>query len=309
MAKNKNSAALFEVINRGKPMEARERARSSVLTPKWWFKSSQASGSSAAASSAVATEAPATTTEAAESPSPNPSADTTTLAIPSATPLPARNSVAFDPDRHSVFMQLSYTAAIIICFAVVVVMVLCFLIGRNFGRRTIPVAAINLEQLRNYPPYPNAMEVPRGNGTSPRVNEAPANGSEPPAPQGTAQPQAAPPTSSPLVVHDEKRQVGLNYVIVQSYPEDQLKIANEARDALIKSGVPCTVEKGPQGWVPMTWYSVIGTAGFTGSGLRSGEYEAYVKSIEAVSTKFATTPGNAKFKKFEPRPKKWTETN
>src|SRR5437016_1963652 len=107
MAKNKNSAALFEVINRGKPLEARDRARTSVLTPKWWFKSSQASGSSSSATSTVGDSASTAviTPPATEAPA-APSAETTTLTIPSATPLPARNQIEFDPDRHSIAMRL-----------------------------------------------------------------------------------------------------------------------------------------------------------------------------------------------------------
>src|SRR5438876_498435 len=85
--------------------------------------------------------------------------------------------------------------------------------------RGIPMEAISTDQLRNIPPYPNAMEVPRSTGSSPRSGEALANAGElTQAPQISAQAPPAP-TSAPLVVHDEKRQVGLNYVIMQSYPD------------------------------------------------------------------------------------------
>jgi hypothetical protein len=99
---------------------------------------------------------------------------------------------------------------------------------------------------------------------------------------------------------DVKRQVGLNYVIVQSYPNEE--DANKARDALNQAGILCTVERGIPGW-KSTWYMVVGINGY--DKIRTKEFEQYIESINAVSAKFG---GNSKFKKFEPQPKKWEGT-
>ena len=125
-------------------------------------------------------------------------------------------------------------------------------------------------------------------------------GAENPAP-----PDIAP---APLIVHDIKRQVGLNYVVVQSYPSE--KDATEARDLLLKNGIACTIEKPPSALrLPDTWFSVVGTSGFEKISTR--EWENYVTSIAAVSSKFEATgksSGTSKFKKFQPLGVKWRET-
>jgi len=105
-----------------------------------------------------------------------------------------------------------------------------------------------------------------------------------------------PPTN--MVVQDQNRTVGLNYVIVQSYPTAEE--AKAACDALIKNDILCTVEKAPKGW-PAGWYSVIGITGFDRIS-SSPKYERYIASIKAVGKQFA---GSQKFKKFEPMAYKW----
>ena len=93
------------------------------------------------------------------------------------------------------------------------------------------------------------------------------------------------------------RVVGMNYVVIQSYKEEQL--ANEAAAALRAGGLGCTVEHGLPGY-SATWYSVVGTQGFTKA--TTPDYQAYLRKVEVVSNKFA---GNSKWKQFEPNPYKW----
>src|SRR5207244_2736024 len=59
-----------------------------------------------------------------------------------------------------------------------------------------------------------------------------------------------------LVVDGLKRQVELNYVVIWSGSK---KDAEDARDLLIKRGIPCTVERPPAGWASKSWdmFSVI----------------------------------------------------
>src|SRR5439155_3126873 len=102
------------------------------------------------------------------------------------------------------------------------------------------------------------------------------------------------------VVRDAKRTVGLNYVVIQNYFDDE-KAATDARDVLIKHGIPCTVEHGPEGWAPMRWFSVVGIDGFAKT-KRLPEYDKYIADIMKVSKEFA---GNSHFKQFEPMPLRW----
>ncbi len=107
---------------------------------------------------------------------------------------------------------------------------------------------------------------------------------------------------APAPVFDGKRTIGLNYVIIQSYPEQ--KTAEEARDALAKSGISTTIEKGLRGLNP-SWFTVVGTDGF--ARIRSTEYENYVKRVQQVSDSFAKS--RKSFKAFEPMGYKWDKTD
>ena len=131
------------------------------------------------------------------------------------------------------------------------------------------------------------------------------------APQSTA-PSAAPlRTNDPATVlpsnngidTNQARSIGLNYILVQSYPNE--KLATEARDFLVKSGVPCTVEKGPKDWASdPSWCSVITTAGY--AHIHSPEYESAARNITTLGGQFA---GKAKFKRFEPHAYKWKQSS
>jgi hypothetical protein len=104
-------------------------------------------------------------------------------------------------------------------------------------------------------------------------------------------------------VQDDRRIVGLNYVVIQNYFDDR-KAAEEARDVLLKHGVRCTVEPGPEGWANMKWFSVVGTSGFDKT-RQSPEYAQYVANIMNISKEYA---GTSRFKQFDPQPFKWRET-
>ncbi|HLL90481.1 MAG TPA: hypothetical protein VK324_14370, partial [Tepidisphaeraceae bacterium] len=112
-----------------------------------------------------------------------------------------------------------------------------------------------------------------------------------------------PKPTTPLAVESPNRIVGMNYVIVQSYPDE--KSANDAVDILARNAIPCTVVKGPPGWANNSWFSVVGTRGY--DKLRNNpEYDAYVKKIQRVSDAFA---GKSRFKQFDPRPYRWKDTS
>ena len=91
----------------------------------------------------------------------------------------------------------------------------------------------------------------------------------------------------------------MQYVLIQSYPDPE--DANDARDALLKAGIDCTVEKGTP-WARL-WSSVIGTRRFDHTH-NNPEFDAYVKSIRDVSNSFAPA---SKFHRFEPQVVGWKE--
>ena len=104
-----------------------------------------------------------------------------------------------------------------------------------------------------------------------------------------------------IIVSDKNRSVGLQYVVIQSYPEEEKALAESAMQTLNQHGVLCTVERGLP-YAP-SWYCVVGITGFART-KEVPEYDAYVARIQQISDQFA---GTSKFKKFEPKPFRWRE--
>jgi hypothetical protein len=265
MAKGKHSTALFEVINRP--------ARTGVAPPP------------------VVSRAPLSVGGGSSLQGPGGGA----AGGPAGTP-----AVQLDPDRHQISVRVSYTSALVTLFAVVVVVALAYLVGRGMGHGP-QLANASTEDLKKGPANPAVMDVsgPAGAGGSSAATGGGARAAAPTRQQVVNNVAAAPvaaggPVAAPTNV---KRLIGVNYVIMQSYPDEAT--AKEAQGVLLSNGIACTVEKGPQGWVPMSWYSVIGTQSFERV-THNPQLEAYVKAIEGV--KYGE---KSKFKKFEPRAYRW----
>jgi hypothetical protein len=270
MAKRK-STALFEVIHSSQ----RSGSGGALSTPRWWFKSKARANAAAAepagASAAVNRE-----------------------------PLLPRSSIQFefDRERQEIALRLRYTTAIVGAFAALMIVALAYAVGRHIAGGPSPAyAAATSESLLRQSPDPSAMDV------SPRVAAPGASGATTPA-SASQQPSSVSKSPAPAangVEVNAQRSVGLNYIIVQSYPNE--KIADEARDFLIGSGIPCTVEKGPKDWASdPSWCSVITTAGY--AHIHSPEYETAARTITTLGETFAA---KAKFKRFDPHAYKWKQ--
>ena len=248
-----------------------------------------------------------------------------------ATPHPARRNSAVqlvvDRERQELFVRVRYTAAIISAFALVVVVALAYMGGRHFGRG--PATALASRSSREIATGPvekgvldvgthsgaRAVVVPpagTGGGTAPGAGGVSAQ----PAPTRPAEATFVPHVTSttprqpapsapvkPPDIENGRRIVGKQYVVVQSYAGDQQKLAEEARDFLLKNGVPCTIEKGIAGW-PQNWHTVVGTAGFDRAS--GAQFEGYRERIIQVGKDFA---GKSAWKQFDPRAIRWKETN
>ena len=106
---------------------------------------------------------------------------------------------------------------------------------------------------------------------------------------------------------DAHRSGGLNYIIIQSYPEKEKQMAEQAAAFLTKNGIPCTVEHNLPNWSP--WpnaYSVVGIRGFA-KVYNNPDLETYKKSVTDVGAKF--TNGRSGFKSFAPSPYCWRKSN
>lgn len=225
--------------------------------------------------------------------------------------------LGLDPTRPEVTLRFRYTTAIIAGFAVLVIVGLAYVSGRRSRLAAAPPSnSRSTEQIQQGDVFADVLQVgddrtttidtaPRGDDRPlPEVGSVKGPGpgaAQPPAPGGAQRPAGKARVSAAFEV-DMPRTIGLNYVIIQSYPKRE--DADAARQALGSAGIPCTVERAPKGWSanPKLW-SVIGTYGFPRI-RKVKEYEAYLDSIMAVSAKHA---GKNKYRKFEPAPCKWQQ--
>jgi hypothetical protein len=228
--------------------------------------------------------------------------------------------VAVDRGHQQIVLRLSFTSAAISTFAVIVVVALIVLVTKSYSKGPNSADAASIANVKNGKAYPSVMSVFQGKGEEPPINVAPA---PKPAPQQkpTQQTQTKtpgklaelpketpqPPALKPPQPQQQamglnsagRRIIGEQYVLIQSYPDPE--DANDARDALNKAGIQCTVEKGTR-WAP-TWSCVIGTRGFDHT-KNNPEFATYMKSIQEVSNTFA---GASKFRRFEPQVIGWKE--
>jgi hypothetical protein len=285
MATRKPSTALFEVIHSGQ----RSGSSGALRTPLWWFKS-KFQGSSVERTAGAPSATPAAATKASS----------VTASSNNDRPL-GRSAVhlSLDREHQEITLRLRYTTATVAVFAILVTIGLAYAVGRHIAGGPSPAyAAATTDELRQLPPTPGAMDIaPRLSAAStlqsPALSVAPLRDSD----------TAAPLPLSNGIDSNQARSIGLNYILVQSYPNE--KLASEARNFLVKSGVPCTVEKGPKDWASdPSWCSVITTAGY--AHIHSPEYESAARNITTLGEQFA---GKARFKRFEPHAYKWKQAS
>jgi hypothetical protein len=310
MAKGKHAAALFEVIHSDRRFGKKASPADKLSTPKWWFKGKGKDRATLATPVAGATHtvpapAPVQSASAPIDYMPSVPNDTSRAA-------PAVVDVKVDSDRQEIAFKLTYTSAAVGAFALAVVLGLAYLVGKRMsqGPQAAVAGTASTNLIRKGAPQPGVLDLtkaasdakgapssifPDGHDESANViDRLPDN----------ANPKSGVPAASPTAVKpfDGKRIVNKNYVVMQSFPESEKELAEQAVKRLHESGIGATIEQGLKGW-PSTWCSVVGTLPFE-STRNNPVYEAYYKSIMEVSTKYA---GKSQFKKFEPMIKKWQE--
>jgi hypothetical protein len=229
--------------------------------------------------------------------------------------------VKLDRDRREVTVRFRYTTAIIVGFAICVAVGLAYVTGRQTNKAKGGAAGVSSEQVKRGPILAGVLDItPADRTPSAGVDddadskEAETSHAQPPKdrPKTTATPPSFAPTGTQQKMVDPRlpgqangvetqlpRSVGLNYVVVQSYPDR--KSADEAQKALEDAGIPCSVVQGLRDFAAPNFFSVVGTHGFS-SIKKSAAYKQYEDSILAVSKAYA---GTSKYKKFEPQAYKW----
>jgi hypothetical protein len=155
----------------------------------------------------------------------------------------------------------------------------------------VALTATTADQIRRGPAHPEVLNVRE---SAPASGAPAAKQAGPAAAPGGAAGNPAPSTA----VTNAKRQVNLNYVLIQSYADE--KQASEACAFLNANGVPCSIEQNIKGW-RSDWYLVVGTTGFPR--ISTPDFTEYLNRIDAASRKFTNNPKG--FKAFKPQALKW----
>jgi hypothetical protein len=289
MAKGKHAVALFEVIHSAKKPQG-QTPQGMFRTPKWWFKgrsraADRRSPAGAAPHSPAADPLPPLSSSSAPASVHDPRSE---AVVDSG----ARNiAMDLDRDHKQITFRVSFHSAIVTTFAVAMIVVVAFAVGRKMaGGSTPATAGVNSQELRSGPSRPDVLNV---GGTSAATTESRATAAEaapapptrtPPAPVETTAP-------GPIAVRGE-RVIGMQYIVIQSFLEDA---AAAERTAVYfrENGIDCTVESGLPGW-SARWHSVVGTQGFPrASGI---DYERYFNRVITVGDKFTAARRLPQFK-------------
>ena len=297
MAKGKHSTALFEVIHSAKRPEA---VAQTLRTPKWWFKGSLPPKPATLAEPSFSEPDPV---EALEPPAPRrhiAGDRASSERAPSERGGRSAVHVDFDRDRKQITLRLRYTTALASAFGVCVLVAMAFVIGRHISRGPQTASAGETQHVKELLAQPPQQGVADIRPHQPRTQViSPSEPRRPVEPQNTTHPRAsASGTLIPAGVESSlPRTVGLQYVIIASYPPAERQAAQDACDYLTRNGIPCTLEHIPE--FSAHWTCLVGTAGF--QHLHSAEYDDYVSNILRLGEKYQTSH----FDQFKPTGFKW----
>ena len=294
MAKKKRSAALFEVMVKQEQRRLPRRPgmfRTLVL----WFKNRPKAALAPVISSVTVRE------EAAEpviaQPPPAPILREVEYVPPPPEPEmvvsgdDSQRMVAVQRQSGLLALRVSYGTAIITAFALATVVISAFLIGKRWQARPQTVLAPQTTQeLRRSAPRPNLTDVRR-------VSAAPTvqYSADPPDVANSAVATGNVAGNAPA--KPKEREIGLNYVMIQSYPEEKMAVAAAA--ALRQNGIDCTIEKAIPGFFK---FGVVGQIGFSRISANP-QLEAYLSKIRSISDLYAKKANS--FAAFKPQPIKW----
>lgn len=210
-------------------------------------------------------------------------------------------ALAVDRDRQQISLRLNYSSAIVGTVALIVVLALAYMIGSRSGTTTSQGSPTS-EYLRSQPANPDLMNVGQasidtqttsvGSGRSiPATNDELTTPLPAPRPAGDRSGQTPPALS-------KQRVIGMNYVIVQTYPT--LEDAKAAAEILARYNIETTIEQNLPDWNNNNWYSVVGLKSFPRTN-NAADYDEYISTLNKISKKSSTS----QFKQFQPAAYRW----
>jgi hypothetical protein len=324
MAKGKHATALFEVMSKGKLAGGKSAPSpgGGIPTPKWWFNSKNRSGvrmmppqepeETLEPAEQEYEEAPAAAPRPAPAPAPvmASSYEAPEPILEPAGHRPQPVAVSVDPEKQQINLRLSYTSALIGGFGLFIALALAVLIGKSLTRGpSTAIANTSTAELLKHPPMPGVMNVARRSepsGTNDIVEGSTPRSTGNSTGTRTQGSSSEPRPPATFYSDDPNRRIGLNYVIIQSYPDRET--ADKAAEFLNKNGIGCSVEHNLPNWPLAAWPNgcvVVGYRGYTKIS-NNPSLEAYKKSIMEVSAKF--TVGRSRFAAFSPTMYLWKKS-
>ncbi len=213
-----------------------------------------------------------------------------TPATPSSPPLTEIPAATDAPPRQELLIRLTYPSAIAAGLVLATLLGGAFLAGQKSTRNIRPAISVNTgDELRQQSPQPEVVNVSRSferTADAPEVSGA-AGGSRV--------------TSTEAAASAVRGRInGANYIIIQSYPEQEHRMAEDAVRFLRENGIEATIEKDLPRWGLAGWYTVLGTTGF--EKISSQQCDAYTRKIREISDRYAK---KGSFKAFDPKPYRW----
>jgi hypothetical protein len=216
---------------------------------------------------------------------------------PSAVTEYCAGGLRIDRGRQELTFRLNYTTAALVGFIALVLLGLAFVIGKRATEHSDDAA---MEALRTSQPDPAVLNVERSdnNGGQARASLSTDSGASA-GPQAHAHDSSPAPAGPAAVTGPVQRTIGLDYLVVQSYPSENQKAAQDTADMLTAQGVPCTVEHGLR-WAP-NWYSVVTVAGFPPHTLDGDKLADQIHKIATDQAKLGHRY------RFEPQKYQWNQ--
>jgi len=204
---------------------------------------------------------------------------------------PATRLQSTRDDRRALNLTLSYPSLAIAAVALLMLMVVAFVAGRQASSR-IALTGPTIEQLQQRKPSPEVLNL---KNTPPETTlSRGATEAKPPQANKVEAPPVETAANAQSPAPDRRRVGGRNYIIAQSYPDPDN--AEKAAALLQKNNIPVTVE---QLDAAPGWFCVVTEVGFDRvSGADCERYQKLVKDLNAQAK-------TARLKVFEPYLYKW----
>jgi hypothetical protein len=210
--------------------------------------------------------------------------------------------MSVDSAAGDIRFRLSYAGLVAIGFIFVLLLAIAFIAGRQISSQSaMDDSGFTDDKSATTAPTSNLMAAVGPTNKANSHDSMPVRSDVLTLPPHTGKPPAAAnpttPNQPPLPIKTT-RDIGMVYVVVQSYAEQEL--AQQACDYMNHSGVSCSLVQGPANWAPRDWYSVVGLQPFTKHDASLPEYE---RAIKALGVKFTPHPMD----QFQPQAYTWRE--